>query len=250
MRAWRLMMLLALTAILGVVLSGCGGETFLIGKGEEVDIGQQAAADFEQEHRVDTTSERARWLANIGQRIAVAAQPPEYPYEFKLVKEDVNNAFALPGGPIYVYEGLIESLGANEDQVAWVCGHEATHVSHQHAIKRIERAVGAQVLLELALGGGAAGDLGGVVAGLAIQNYSRDNEYEADRVGTKYAAEAGYDPTAALPVLQKFRELQGSDPSDLEILFHSHPGNTDRENAVKRFLDSNNLYGRYYNGGG
>jgi predicted Zn-dependent protease len=250
MRAVRWMGLLVALAVFGLVLTGCGGETFLISKNQEVEIGQNAAADFEQEHPVDTTSQRGRWVANIGQRIAQAAQPPDYPYEFKLVNEDVNNAFALPGGPIYVYDGLIESLGANEDQVAWVCGHEATHVSHQHAIKRIERAVGAQLLIEWAIGGGTAGDIGGVVAGLAIQNYSRDNEYEADRIGARYAAEAGYDPTAAIPVLEKFRELQGRDPSDLEILFHSHPGNTDRENSLKRFLDANNLYGQYYSGGG
>ncbi|MGI5819748.1 MAG: M48 family metalloprotease [Armatimonadota bacterium] len=250
MRIARLIVLLTLLTAFGLALTGCGGETFLISKGQEIDIGQQAAADFEQQHPVRENTPRARWLAQIGARIAEAAQPPNYPYEFKLVDENVNNAFALPGGPIYVYNGLIETLGADEDMVAWVCGHEASHISHQHAIKRIERAVGAQLLIEWAIGGGTARDIGGVVAGLAIQNYSRDNEYEADRIGCRYAAAAGYDPTAAIPVLQKFRELQGRDPSDFEILFHSHPGNTDREDAVKRYLDANNLYGRYYRGGG
>ncbi|MFW5868913.1 MAG: M48 family metalloprotease, partial [Armatimonadota bacterium] len=217
MRSARLMLLLIVLVLSGLALTGCGGETFLISKSQEVQIGQDAAADFERQHRVEENTQRARWLADIGERIASAAQPPEYPYEFKLVNEDVNNAFALPGGPIYLYEGLIDSLGADEDQVAWVCGHEATHVSHQHAIKRIERAVGAQLLIEWAIGGGTAQDIGGVVAGLAVQHYSRDNEFEADRIGSKYAAAAGYDPTAAIPVLRKFRELQGSDPSDLEI---------------------------------
>ena len=244
----RLMGLLALVMILGVALSGCGGDTFLISRSQEIEIGQEAAADFERDNPVDTTSERARWLAGIGARIAEAAQPPEYPYEFKLVRQNVNNAFALPGGPIYIYDGLINTLGADEDQVAWVCGHEAAHISEQHAIRRIERAVGAQLLLEWAIGGGTARDIGGIVAGLAIQNYSRDNEFEADRLGVRYAADAGYDPSAAIPVLQKFRELQGRDPSDFEILFHSHPGNTDREDAVKRYMDRHNLYGAHYRG--
>lgn len=246
MKVARLMLLLAVLAVFGMVLSGCGGETFLISKNQEVQIGQDAAAEYEREHPVEENTQRARWLANIGQRIAGAAQPPDYPYQFKLVAEDVNNAFAYPGGPIYLYEGLIESLGADEDQVAWVCGHEAVHVSHQHAIKRIERAVGAQLLIEWALGGGSSKDVAGIVTGLAIQHYSRDNEYEADRIGCKYAAAAGYDPTAAIPVLEKFRELQGRDPNDFEILFHSHPGSTDRVDSVKRYLSKNNLSGQHY----
>lgn len=249
MRTARMIVLLVLLAAFGLLLGGCGGETFLISKGQEIDIGQQAAAEFEQQHRIERNTARARMVETVGERIAAAAQPPQYPYQFSVVAEDVNNAFALPGGPIYVYAGLIETLGGNEDQVAWVCGHEATHVSHQHAIKRIERAMGAQLLIEIALGGGTGGDIATIVGALALQNYSRDNEYEADRIGCKYAAAAGYDPTAALPVLQKFRELQGKDPSDLEILFHSHPGNDDRANSVRRYLDNNNLYGRYYSGG-
>ncbi len=250
MRTARIVVLAVLLVALGALLSGCGGETFLISKNQEIDIGQNAAADYEQQHPVEKNSQRARWLAGIGDRIAAAAQPPEYPYEFSLVAEDVNNAFAYPGGPIYIYEGLIESLGANEDQVAWVCGHEATHVSEQHAIKRIESAIGAQVLIEWALGGDTARNIAGAVTGLALQHYSRDNEYESDRIGCKYAAEAGYDPTAALAVLEKFRELQGEDPSDFEILFHSHPGNNDRADAVKRYLDEKGMTGAYYSGGG
>jgi predicted Zn-dependent protease len=244
------MVLLIVLAAFGMVLTGCGGETFLISKSQEVEIGQDAAAQYEREHPVEENTQRARWLDRIGQRIAGAAQPPEYPYEFSLVAEDVNNAFAYPGGPIYIYEGLINELNAEEDQVAWICGHEAVHVSHQHAIKRIERAVGAQLLIEWALGGGTGKDVAGIVTGLAIQNYSRENEYEADRIGCKYAAEAGYDPSAAIPVLETFRRLQGEDPSDFEILFHSHPGSQDRVNAVKRYLDKNDLHGQYYDGRG
>jgi len=248
MRAARAILLLMLLAAFGLLMAGCGGDTYLIGKGEEVNIGQEAAAEFEQEHRIERNSPRARMVARIGDRIAAAAQPPNYPYKFSVVAEDVNNAFALPGGPIYIYSGLIETLGGNEDQIAWVLGHEATHVSHQHAIKRIETAIGAQLLIELALGGETSQDIASVVTALALQNYSRDNEYEADRGGSTYAAAAGYDPTAGLAVLAKFRELQGRDPSDVEILFHSHPGNTDRENAVKRYLEKNNLFGSYYRG--
>lgn len=246
MKTLRVLALAALLAAMGISLLGCGGGTYLISRSQEIQIGQEAAADFERNNPTDRTSRRARWLADIGQRVAAPAQPPEYPYEFVLVRENVNNAFALPGGPIYLYDGLINTLDADEHKVAWVCGHEISHVREKHAIKRIERAIGAQLLIEWALGGRTARDIGSVVAGLSIQHYSRDNEFEADRHGCRWAAEAGYDPTAAIPVLETFRELQGRDPSDFEILFHSHPGNEDRVNNVKRFLDENNLTGRYH----
>jgi predicted Zn-dependent protease len=249
MRTARLLLVVAVLAGLGMLLVGCGGgETYLIGKDQEIQIGQDAAAQYEQEHPVDKTSDRARWLARIGTRVAAAAQPPDYPYEFNLVREDVNNAFAYPGGPIYVYDGLIDTLGGDEDQVAWVCAHEATHVREQHAIKRIERALGAQLLIEWLLGGDTARDIGGAVTALALQHYSRDNEYEADRLGCRWAAGAGYDPTASLAVLEKFRELQGSDPNDFEILFHSHPGNDDRSDNVRGYLRNNSYSGAYFTG--
>ncbi len=244
MNAKRLLALVVLLTTMGS-LAGCG-RTFLIGRDQEIQIGREAAEDFERRNPVDRTSERARWMARIGNRVAEAAQPPEYPYEFVLVREDVNNAFALPGGPIYVYDGLIDTLEADEDRVAWVCGHEITHVRQQHAIQRVERAMGAQLLIQWLLGGATERDIATAVAGLSIQAYSRSNEFEADRLGVRFAAEAGYDPTAAIPVLDTFRELQGRDPSDFEILFHSHPGSTDRRDAVIEFIEENEYQGRYY----
>ena len=243
------MIVVVLLAAFGMMLTGCDGGTFLISKDQEIEIGQDAAAEFDREHRVDRSSADARWLQRIGDRVAAAAQPPNYPYQFTLVKEDVDNAFALPGGPIYFYEGLIETLGRDEDQVAWVIGHEITHIRQKHAIKRIERAIGAQLLIEWALGGGSGADIAAAVTGLSLQHYTRENEHQADRHGVMWTAAAGYDPSASLKVLEAFQEIQGRDPNDFEILFMSHPGNNDRSNAVKRFMDKENLSGRYYTAG-
>ncbi|MGC9317626.1 MAG: M48 family metalloprotease [Armatimonadota bacterium] len=243
--ATRLILLVLLTS-LAVLVAGCDGSTYLISKDQEVEIGNEAAAEFDSEHNVDRSSDLARWLQNIGQRVAEAASPPDYPYSFTLVREDVNNAFALPGGPIYLYEGLIETLDRDEDQVAWVIGHELTHVRQQHAVRRIERQIGASLLIDMILGKGSARDIAGLVGGLMLQDYGRDHEHMADRLGCRWAAGAGYDPTAAIPVLEKFRELQGDDPSDLEILAMSHPGSSDRIESVKRYLDSQGYSGEHY----
>ncbi len=243
----RLVAVIVVLASLGIVLHGCGGTTFLISHEQEIEIGREAAAEFDREHHVDRTSPTARWLQAIGARVAAAASPPDYPYSFTLVKEDVNNAFALPGGPIYFYEGLVETLERDEDQVAWVIAHEITHIRQKHAVRRIERAIGAQVLIEVLLGDrNTAREIAGLVAGLALQNYGRENEIMADQLGCRWAAGAGYDPTAALAVLEKFKQLQGEDPNDFEILFMSHPGNNDRENAVINYLREHHYSGRYY----
>lgn len=245
----KLTAVLATLAAVSFTLVGCDGNTFLISKDQEIEIGREAAAEFDAEHHVDRTSAQARQLQAILDRVARAASPPEYPYSITIVKEDVQNAFALPGGPIYFYEGLLNTLNWDEDQIAWVIGHELTHIRQQHAIRRIERAVGAQVLIEVFLGGqSTAGQIAGVVGSLALQNYGRDNELMADRLGIRWAAGAGYDPTAVLPVLEAFKRIQGSDPSDFELLFLSHPGNNDRENAAKRYLDQQGYRGRYYDG--
>ncbi len=243
----RLLGLLVAMMALGWLLAGCNGSTHLISTEEEIQIGREAAAEFDSENPVDRSSPTARWLQSVGDRVAAAASPPDYPYTFTLVNEDVNNAFALPGGPIYFYEGLIDTLGSDEDQVAWVIAHEITHIRQQHAVRRIERAIGAQVLIEVLLGDqNTAKEIAGLVGGLALQNYGRDNEHMADRLGCRWAAGAGYDPTASLAVLEAFRQIQGSDPNDFEILFMSHPGNNDRAEAVMRYLDDEGYSGAYY----
>jgi len=243
----RMMGVAVVLAMLGALLAGCDGTTFLISHDQEIQIGQEAAAEFDREHNVDRSSADARWLQGVGDRVAAAASPPDYPYSFTLVREDVNNAFALPGGPIYFYDGLIDSLGRDEDQVAWVIAHEITHIRQKHAVRRIERAIGAQVLIEVLLGGqNTAREIAGIVAGLGLQDYGRDNEIMADQLACRWSAGAGYDPTAGLAVLATFKEIQGEDPSDFEILFMSHPGNNTRENAVKDYLSEHNMSGRYY----
>ncbi|MCD6361494.1 MAG: M48 family metalloprotease [Armatimonadetes bacterium] len=244
-RITRLLLISLLLSTAAWMLAGCGG-TFLLSKDDEIKIGADAAAEFDKKHRVDRTSDQARRIATIGRRVADATDPPHYPYSFTLVREDTVNAFAYPGGKIYIYEGLINEINNDTDGIAWVLGHEITHIQQRHSAKAIERAIGAGVLIDLTLGRNTGGQIAGVVAGLALQDYGRDHEFTADRLGIKWAGRAGYDPTAAIMVLQTFQRLQGKDPSDFEIMFMTHPGNNDRINHVKKVLDELGYSGKYY----
>jgi beta-barrel assembly-enhancing protease len=247
MRA-RIVVGVLLVAAMAASLAGCNGADAILGvnKDDEVKMGREAGDEFEAKNGGRLTGPSEALVKSIGERVSAVAQPPEYPYDYRALDSKEVNAVAFPGGRVYVFRGLIEALGSDPDQLAWVIAHETSHVSQRHAVEKVERAMGYEAVISLALGRKSAAKYAEVVAGLMLQDYGRGNESEADRLGLKYAHDAGYDPTAAVPVLAKFREIQGRDPSKLEIMFASHPGNTDRENAVKDLLRKSGWRGRYF----
>ncbi len=242
---WHVTLLLTL-AIAAGTLSGCETGGRLLSRDDEIQMGQEAGDDFERENGRDRDQRRNELAQRIGKRIEAVAEPPDYPYDFRVLADDTVNAVAFPGGRIYLYRGIFKALDYNEAQLAFVAGHEATHVARRHASRRLEKQLGYELLIQLAFGKDTGGEIAGLVAGLMLQEYSRDNEYEADRNALGYMFNAGYDPTAALPVIAKFQELQGSDPNNFELLFMTHPGNTDRSDAIKKELSKNGWSGAYY----
>lgn len=228
------------------LVAGCDGDRRLLSKQQQIDLGRDAGDDYEQQIGRDYDSRRNTLLQRIGARIEQAAEPPDFPYDFRVLDDERVNAVAFPGGRIYFFRGIIETLNYDEDQLAWVAAHEATHVAREHAARRVERQLGYELALKLIFGDDTAGQIAGAVAGLMLQDYGRDNELEADRFGARYAHEAGYDPTAALAVMEEFRRIQGEDPSDFEILFMSHPGSTERSDQLKSYLRQQGWSGQYF----
>jgi predicted Zn-dependent protease len=245
----RQVCLVVVAAALLTTLLGCSGGHILT-REDEVRMGQQAATDFERQNGGRATDARIVALtATVGQRIARQASTGKYyayPYDFRALNNREVNANAFPGGIIYLWRGLFEALKYDEAQLAWVAGHEATHVAERHATQRIERQLGYSLIIELALGRDSAAKIAGAVAGLTLQEYGRDQELEADRVGALFARNAGYDPTVSLAVLETFKRLQGREPSDLEIFFASHPGNTTREDSLKAYFRTQGWSGKYF----
>ncbi len=241
----NLFIILALVGLLGA-LGGCKGKR-LISRNEEIRIGRQAGDEFEARYGRDPNSQVRAEVNRIGANIVRVAQPPNYPYEYRVLADSQTNAVAFPGGRIYIFRGMVEALEGDPDKMAWVLAHETTHVSRQHAVRRLERQLGQQIAIELLLGEKKdVAKIAGLISDLVVLDYGRDKEYEADRMGMFYAHEAGYDPTAAVAVLEMFQEIQGRDPNDLAIMFATHPGNNDRINHAKRYLDNQDWTGRYY----
>ncbi|MGD9519844.1 MAG: M48 family metalloprotease, partial [Armatimonadota bacterium] len=238
-------LLAALMVVSLVLTAGCKGPR-LLSREDEIKLGREAGDDFEREQGLDTDPRTVELVRDIGKKIAQAAVPPEYPYDFRVLRGKDVNAVAFPGGRIYAWRGLVELFDYDPHMIAWVLGHEASHVSQRHATRRLEKSLGFEALVALAFRKSGAQQVAALVANLVMQDYGRDQEYEADRWGCKYAYDAGYDPSAAVAVLRKFQELQKREPSKVELLFATHPGNNDRINAVERYLKEQGWSGQYW----
>lgn len=229
--------------VVGAGTSGCKNTRFpnILSKSDEIQLGQQGAADVDKQYRGKFITEGRQYdqLQRVASKIfPLAKQDWDVPYTIKLVDSKEINAFALPGGPIYFYKGLMD-LASSDDEVASVLGHEASHVVKRHSAKQISDAMvkqfGASVFL------GNAGQVAQLAAGLALQvdqlKYSRDDESQADEYGFKYLVQAGYDPDAMASFFRKMEKKAGDGGGGPEFL-QSHPVTSRRiEAAQKRAND-------------
>lgn len=206
----------------------------LFSEQQEIELGRQVAEHIEKEYEV--CPESTEYLREIGERVSENSHRAHLDYSFKVLKSDDINAFALPGGFIYMFSGLLEEL--NEDETAAVLGHEIGHVVARHGVKRMQAVYGYQLLSLaglIAMGDrvdpAAAQELSNTVFSLIMLGYSRRDELEADRLGTRYAIKSGYAPDGMLGVLEKFEEMQRGMP---EIVFLStHPPIRERMREVR-----------------
>ena len=226
-------------ALLGIVLLVAAGgcttnpatgkrQLLLIDREQEIALGEEAAPQFEQQFEgavEDPTLQN--YVTDVGMRVAAKSHRP-MPYEFRLVKSGVPNAFALPGGKIFITAGLMSRM-TNERQLAAVLGHETGHVAALHNVSGMQRQMGAQVLAEAAgaiLGGdkgSAAKTVTEVVGTMANLSYSRGDEYEADQLGIDYMAAAGYNPYGMVELLGVLKGLSDGEPGTFGEMMQTHP---------------------------
>jgi beta-barrel assembly-enhancing protease len=201
---------------------------------QEIQLGQQAVKEVEKDlPLLPADHPTSKYIAALGQKLAAKAPGYKFPYTFKVVKQKEINAFALPGGPIYVNIGTINA--ASEAELAGVMGHEISHVVMRHSARQAAKAAKAQVPLAIlggVLGAGVGGWAGSLAsmglsigAGSVFMKYSRDAETEADMVGAQIIYDAGYDPNALVTFFQKLKAQQGDSGGPSFMASHPDPGN-------------------------
>jgi predicted Zn-dependent protease len=179
----------------------------------------------------------------VGQRVAAHSPRQDVRYRFHVADLEVPNAFALPGGPVFVTRGLL-ALVKSEDELAGVLGHEIAHVAARHSVRQATAATPLAVVFGLpaAIVGSVSRPLGTLVAlpgalvsGLALSVYGREQEFEADRIGAELAAAAGLSPLALADFLERLAREEGlhrEGPPPLSF-FASHPRTPDRMQRVR-----------------
>ncbi len=203
---------------------------------QEIQIGRQIEADVAKSPGFADDPGQLHYVASIGRKLARASERPTLPWTYHIVRDSSVNAFAAPGGFIFVTRGLLPFVkSANE--LAFVLGHETTHIAHRHAVdlaqREMELQLGAAVITQVLFGGSlTAYQVARVAGALVGAKYSRDKEFEADHYGVIFARKAGFDPRASLSFfgrLQTLEQRQGAVGS----AFASHPPTPDRIRAVR-----------------
>ncbi len=235
----RIFLATLLLALVGCVTTGPKGKRslILISSSEEVEIGKQVAADVESKDRLLNDSTVQSYVNGIGQRLVSACDRRDITYTFKVLENEEINAFACPGGFIYVYKGLLKTMD-NEAQLAGVLGHEIAHVVARHSVKKLQQIYGVNLLIQVALGekSEAVQGLVGAAAGVILLGYGRDNEFEADEYGTLYEKKAGHNPDGMVQLLGKFKAMEKSPPGTLEKLLSTHPPTSERIGRVQSVI--------------
>jgi len=219
---------------------------------DEISLGTQAQPQLIAEYGGEVTSAALRnYVAEVGHSMAQLTEGdnPTLPWEFTVLDSDVINAFALPGGKVFISRGLLQEF-ENEAQLAGVLGHEIGHVTAKHIDERISQSqtlgIGGAIVGAVVGGGTNWGTLIDVVVGVGGQGYllkfGRDQESEADALGVRYMVAAGYDPIGMVQVIEVLKKASEG-PRPIEML-STHPYPETRLARVSRLIEKEYTFAR------
>jgi len=229
--------LMALGVAVALGVGACG-----VSQQQEVQIGQQESAQIQQQLPLVQDAVINQYVTSLGNQIASHTSRADLQWQFYVVNTDVVNAFALPGGIVYVNRGVLERAD-RMDELAGVIGHEIEHVVRRHSVKQMEQMQGANVGVALACtltnicsnqAAAAAINVGGTAI---FAKFSRTDEVQADEGGFQNMINAGISPEGMLSFFQKLlAEEQQSNNSNVSSWFSDHPGTQDRIADIQRML--------------
>ena len=204
----------------------------------ENDVGRELAREIRRQSRPDPDPEVERLLGQVGLRLARCVANRFRTFSFEVVQGSEANAFALPGGFIFVTRPLVDLCGADADKLAFIVGHEMAHVIRGHAMNRIISNCTISAAARIAPARGLVSAWVRKVGVSFLESaYSQELESEADRLGVRLAAAAKYDARAAVGLLAQLARLsRGAEALPLGTYFSSHPAFEQRISAIERLL--------------
>lgn len=235
---WRKGKYLSLLSALTFLTTSCAVNLYSVET--EKSIGKDISKQVEKEMEIVHIAMIEQYVDGIGQKLVQSLGQTPYSYSFRVIDEDEINAFALPGGYIFAYRGLLETVD-DENQLASVLAHEIGHVESRHSTERISAAQGANFLRVLAAIVFRMPALASPVAELGeflgLLKYSRAQEREADLKGAEYMTKVGYDPRGMVVFFQKLQEIHKTKPGLISRAFMTHPMTEDRIKTIQGWLE-------------
>lgn len=229
-------LLLLVSVLVGCTTNPTTGRTayYALSREQEIQVGEQYKAGMIEEFGGEVQrAELRQYVRDVGMRLVATVGQDDpamssLPWEFVLLDSDVVNAFALPGGKVFMSRGLAQRM-TNEAQLAGVLGHEIGHVTAQHTSERFGDAKGTSLVagaVSVLFGATLGVDVSGFaeqVAGITLASYGRDQENEADALGMRYMVRAGYDPVGQLQVMQILASLDKTGRPPEFLSTHPYP---------------------------
>lgn len=240
---------LSLSFLLLSIFQGCASnpvtgqqELRLFSDDEEITLGLQTKEAIIKQYGEFGDPGLKQYITDIGLKLAAASERKYLPYNFTILDTDMINAFAAPGGCIFVTRGILKAMD-NESELAAVIGHEIGHISARDSMQAMEKQHGYEIMFKLVeitskKELSALKQYSDTLAGLIFLGYGRENEFRADNSGVRYETAAGYDGYGAVTFFGKLERLEGTKPTQMELLFRSHPATSDRIAKVRSYLAS------------
>jgi len=240
---WRIIQAAAVTVLAAASMAIAQG-WFSLSEQDEIELGRQAAVEIEKSFTLLRDDPTTNYINELGQALVRVSARNKISYSFKVADSSEINAFALPGGFVYVNRGLIEAA-SNEDELAGVLAHEIAHVVARHGADQAMRSglMGAGLgALGGLLGRGASSTISKMAAEMVatgvFMRFSRQAEREADQIGARILYDAGFNPRAMISFFDKLAGLQKNQPNAVQKFFSSHPSPAERSENLSAFLNT------------
>lgn len=239
--SWRkspLLMTAVVFAAAGCAVNPATGEReiSLISESQEIQMGQEADAAIVAQLGLYPDSAIQRYVSDLGLELAKNSERPDLPWSFRVVDDPVVNAFALPGGFIYITRGIMSHL-TSEAELVGILGHEIGHVTARHSVSQMSRQQLAQIGLVVGMVFServrALGDVFGQSLQLLFLKYGRDDESEADRLGVRYMTRVGYSPGELSEVFRMLEQVSAQSGQRIPEWLSTHPDPGNRAEAIQ-----------------